>query len=433
VDRGQAGQEPRCPPEVATPGRDVGTTEPSPCRAREILQRVGDKWSMYVIDLLGEGTKRFSELHRAIDGITSRMLTVTLRGLERDGIVTRTIHPVIPPRVEYELTPMGRTLLDTIGQLVAWADSHVSEIDAARAAYDVRHPRELRRAFRGLLPAFPGISLAMVDETAEESADRLLHGSSFGAVASDYALHRPGYAEAAIRWCLEPVVGDGTRPPRVVDIGAGTGIMTGALDALGADVTAVEPDQDMLAELRHQLPGVRARQGSAEAIPLPDGSADAVLAAQSMHWFDMERALPEIARVLVPGGVLAGLWNVDDDRIDWVAELAEMSSRQAANTLLRWRAGYGRSRQEKLLQAGGELFGAGEEHEFINSQRRTADSLVATVSTHSHLLVMGEADRSRVLAQVGDFLRSQPETADGVFTLPLVTMALRARRLPTGG
>jgi SAM-dependent methyltransferase len=217
----------------------------------------------------------------------------------------------------------------------------------------------------------------------------------------------------------------------VVDLGAGTGIMTGSLDALGADVTAVEPDQDMLAELRHQLPGVRAKQGSAEAIPLPDGSADAVLAAQSMHWFDMDRALPEIARVLVPGGVLAGLWNVDDDRIGWVAELAEMSRREASTTLLRWRAGSGRSRQEALLRAGGELFGTAEEREFANGQQRTADSLVATVSTHSHLLVMTAADRSRVLAKVGEFLRRQPETADGAFTLPLVTVAIRARRLPT--
>lgn len=115
------------------------TREPSSCRAREVLQRVGDKWSVLVIDLLGQGTRRFTELHRAIDGITARMLTVTLRGLERDGIVTRTIHPVIPPRVEYALTPMGRTLLDTIGQLVAWTDSHLPEIEAARAAYDDRH------------------------------------------------------------------------------------------------------------------------------------------------------------------------------------------------------------------------------------------------------------------------------------------------------
>ena len=118
---------------------DAGAASgPMTCRAREVLQRVGDKWSVLVIDLLGQGTMRFSELHRAIDGITARMLTVTLRGLERDGIVTRTIHPVIPPRVEYALTPMGRTLLATIGQLVAWADSHLPEIEAARAAYDAR-------------------------------------------------------------------------------------------------------------------------------------------------------------------------------------------------------------------------------------------------------------------------------------------------------
>ena len=121
-------------------GELSGASGPTTCRAREVLQRVGDKWSVLAIDLLGQGTMRFTELHRAIDGITARMLTVTLRGLERDGIVTRTIHPVIPPRVEYALTPMGRTLLDTIGQLVTWTDSHLPEIEAARAAYDARHP-----------------------------------------------------------------------------------------------------------------------------------------------------------------------------------------------------------------------------------------------------------------------------------------------------
>jgi DNA-binding HxlR family transcriptional regulator len=132
-----------CPAELSElavePCLTAGTGEPSACRARGILQRVGDKWSAYVIDLLGQDTKRFTELHRSIDGITARMLTVTLRGLERDGIVTRTIHPVIPPRVDYALTPLGRTLLDTIGQLVSWADSHVTEIEAARAAYDAKH------------------------------------------------------------------------------------------------------------------------------------------------------------------------------------------------------------------------------------------------------------------------------------------------------
>jgi DNA-binding HxlR family transcriptional regulator len=144
---GGAGGEPSGPaterPRGGSPdARAPENTELSPCRAREVLQRVGDKWSMYVIDLLGQGTMRFSELHRSIDGITARMLTVTLRGLERDGIVTRTIHPVIPPRVEYDLTPMGQTLLDAIGQLVTWADSHLPEISAAQAAYDDKHPAE---------------------------------------------------------------------------------------------------------------------------------------------------------------------------------------------------------------------------------------------------------------------------------------------------
>jgi DNA-binding HxlR family transcriptional regulator len=141
VDSGQL--DPVCEPSETAGGERSGSAgEPSPCRARAVLQRVGDKWSMLVIDLLGQGTKRFSELHRSIDGITARMLTVTLRGLERDGIVTRTIHPVIPPRVEYDLTPMGLTLLDTIGQLVTWADAHLPEISAAQATYDAKHPAE---------------------------------------------------------------------------------------------------------------------------------------------------------------------------------------------------------------------------------------------------------------------------------------------------
>ncbi len=115
-----------------------GLVRPSDCRVREVLDRVGDKWSLYVIEVLGGGTRRFRDLRRMIDGISQRMLTVTLRGLERDGLVTRTVYPTIPPRVEYALTPMGRTLLDTVCTLLRWADDHMPEIDAARAAYDRR-------------------------------------------------------------------------------------------------------------------------------------------------------------------------------------------------------------------------------------------------------------------------------------------------------
>jgi DNA-binding HxlR family transcriptional regulator len=108
------------------------------CHPREVLDRVGDKWSLLVIGLLGDDTRRFSELRRSIDGISQRMLTVTLRGLERDGLVSRVVHPTVPPRVSYSLTPMGRTLLDTARALIEWAERHLHEIDAARATYDHR-------------------------------------------------------------------------------------------------------------------------------------------------------------------------------------------------------------------------------------------------------------------------------------------------------
>ncbi len=113
---------------------------PTNCHAREILARVGDKWSLYVIHLLGDsGTLRFNELRGAIDGISQRMLTVTLRGLERDGLVRRTVYPEVPPRVEYALTPLGKTLRQLVRTLVEWSGAHLSEVDAARADYDARH------------------------------------------------------------------------------------------------------------------------------------------------------------------------------------------------------------------------------------------------------------------------------------------------------
>ena len=148
--------------------------------------------------------------------------------------------------------------------------------------------------------------------------------SSFGAAATAYAEHRPDYAQAAVRWAVEPAPGS-----RVLDLGAGTGKLTAVLAALGADVIAVEPDPAMLAELRRALPDVRALPGSAEAVPLPDASVDAVLAGHCLHWFDMDVAGPELARVLVPGGILAGLWNVMDDRVGWVAGLGRVSGSAA--------------------------------------------------------------------------------------------------------
>ncbi|MCX4987089.1 helix-turn-helix transcriptional regulator (plasmid) [Streptomyces sp. NBC_00250] len=108
------------------------------CEVRQILDRVADKWSLLAIAHLERQTLRFSELRRRIEGISQRMLTVTLRQLERDGLVRRTVHPVVPPRVEYELTPLGATLHTTIRALVDWTEDHQEEIATARAEYDIR-------------------------------------------------------------------------------------------------------------------------------------------------------------------------------------------------------------------------------------------------------------------------------------------------------
>jgi DNA-binding HxlR family transcriptional regulator len=116
------------------------------CQVREVLDRVGDKWSVLVIYLLGSRTHRFTDLLRAIDGISQRMLTVTLRGLERDGLVTRTVRAVVPPRVDYALTPLGRTLLDGIAPLMEWAEAHTGDVAASRVAYDARIERDLNLA-----------------------------------------------------------------------------------------------------------------------------------------------------------------------------------------------------------------------------------------------------------------------------------------------
>ena len=110
---------------------------PEDCRAvSEILARVGDKWTVLVVGVLGDGPKRFSEIRRALGSISQRMLTLTLRGLERDGLVTRTVFPTIPPRVDYELTKLGRSLLKPVNGLGLWARQNRGAIDDARRRFD---------------------------------------------------------------------------------------------------------------------------------------------------------------------------------------------------------------------------------------------------------------------------------------------------------
>jgi DNA-binding HxlR family transcriptional regulator len=113
------------------------------CPTRQVVGRIGDKWTLLTLFALGTRTLRFSELRREVEGISQKMLTHTLRGLERDGLVARTVYPTIPPKVEYSLTPLGASLAEVITTIRTWAYGHMDEISSARDAYDAREAREL--------------------------------------------------------------------------------------------------------------------------------------------------------------------------------------------------------------------------------------------------------------------------------------------------
>jgi SAM-dependent methyltransferase len=239
---------------------------------------------------------------------------------------------------------------------------------------------------------------------------------SFGAAAAAYARHRPGYPDAAVLWALEPVA---DRPyPQLLDLAAGTGKLSGSLMPHGS-VTAVEPDPAMLAELRRDFPAITAAEGSAEEIPLPDESVDAVLVGQAWHWFDPDRALPEIARVLRPGGVLAALWNGDDTRVEWLRGMWQAGA---------WERVTPRPGEQAPALPDHPAFGTSEYAMLPNPVRTTADGIVAMLGTHSWALTAQPADRDATLGRVRDYLATRPETSAGVFELPLVTEVVRALR-----
>lgn len=252
-----------------------------------------------------------------------------------------------------------------------------------------------------------------VTESVETARAR--RASSFGGHAGAYHRFRPDYPASAIEWAL-------CRPTgglRVLDLAAGTGKLTEGLVDAGHEVVAVEPDEAMLAELSSLLPSVTALGGTAEDIPLPDESVDAVVVGQAFHWFTPDRALPEIGRVLRPGCPLAAMWNYDDRDVDWVAGLLAVSTvrgrpvptHYASNDIPEHPAFRDRLRAD-----------------FAHSQRQTAASLTETVGTHSELLVCSERERADTLARVEAYLRSCPQTAIGEFDLPLRTTVTRMIR-----
>ncbi|WP_436493359.1 methyltransferase domain-containing protein [Actinokineospora sp. HUAS TT18] len=231
--------------------------------------------------------------------------------------------------------------------------------------------------------------------------------ASFGAVAPAYAEHRPDYPAAALEWIL----GDRAE---VLDLAAGTGLLTGNLLAMGRTVTAVDHDPEMLAELGRRFPAVRALLGSADRIPLPEASVDAVVVGHAFHWFNTEAALTEITRVLRPGGVFAVLWNHDDTAVPWVAGLVELTHTSVGQIL---RPGWVGPEHPRLSPA--------EERRFPHTQWRTIEDFIATLGTHSQVSLAPAHEREALFDRVRAYLSSRTETANG-FDRPLQTLVFRS-------
>jgi SAM-dependent methyltransferase len=256
--------------------------------------------------------------------------------------------------------------------------------------------------------------------------------ASFGYAATEYALHRPDYPDQAVAWALASMLSSGPNggpvldgpvlDGRVLDLGAGTGKLTTAILRCGmatTQVLAVEPDDGMRAELRRRLPEITILNGSAEQIPAEEGAVDAVLVGQAFHWFDLDRALSETARVLRPGGVLAAMGNIEDDSVGWVAELSETA--QAARPIGSPGRGFADVPQHPA-------FGEPEQREFCWRWPRTIDSFLATVSTHSWALVSRPEERAAALAAIRRFLEQHPATRNGAFEVPMRTLVQRMVR-----
>ncbi|MGW3965775.1 class I SAM-dependent methyltransferase [Amycolatopsis sp. NPDC005003] len=249
----------------------------------------------------------------------------------------------------------------------------------------------------------------MSDPTRDQRA------SSFGSRAAAYARHRPDYPREAIEWGLSGASGT---PRRVLDLAAGTGKLTLGLTALGLDVTAVEPDAKMRAELGRAAPSVPSLAGQAERIPLPDRCVDAVFVGQAFHWFDVPVAMTEIGRVLRPGGVCVPMWNYEDESVPWVAQFTTLGRDGARRP----------TSVEDMREVTHPAFEPFESDRFRHVQRRTADSLVETIATYSKVIVSAPEESAALLGRLRRFLAENPATADGEFDLPLVTTVLRTRR-----
>jgi SAM-dependent methyltransferase len=230
---------------------------------------------------------------------------------------------------------------------------------------------------------------------------------SFGSEAAAYERGRPSYPPEAIDWLLPPDARE------VLDLGAGTGKLTTRLVERGLQVIAVDPIPEMLELLTNSLPDTPALLGTAEHIPLPDNSVDAVLVAQAWHWFDPEQAIAEVARVLRPGGRLGLVWNTRDERLGWVKDLGEIIGHEddPFNT--------------SVALPG--PFTEMDRHHVEWTNYLTPQALIDLVASRSYCITSPAAVRTQTLEQVRKLLATHPALAQsGGLALPYITVCIRA-------
>lgn len=240
----------------------------------------------------------------------------------------------------------------------------------------------------------------------------------------EYDRVRPGYPLDAVRWIV------GEEPREVIDLGCGPGKLTSTLAELGHRAVGVDPSMAMLQGMR--VRGLPAICGRAEAIPLRDGCCDVVTAATAFHWFDHEKAVPEMRRVLRDGGRVALLTNIRDESVPWIRALSDIVGSEAAMAAsLGGAEGMPEGFTTKL--EGGGLFMGMEHATFAFEQELTGDGLVALVESRSYIAILPTNEKQDLLAEVRDLCRTHPDLQGQTFSMPYATHAFRAQVAETVG